>query len=57
LNPDLVGYTFPTWDPHVRLDYLFVPQACVGRVSRCQVFSANEVIEASDHFPLIAELS
>ena len=56
LNPELVGHTFPTWDPHVRLDYLFVPQPCVGRVSRCQVFSANEVREASDHFPLIAEL-
>jgi exodeoxyribonuclease-3 len=57
LNPDLVGHTFPTWDPHVRLDYLFVPQPCAGRVSQCQVFSANEVLEASDHFPLIAELN
>jgi len=57
LNPDQVGYTFPTWDPHVRLDYLFVPGPCINRVSRCQVFSANEVCEASDHFPLIAELS
>jgi len=27
------------------------------RVSRCQVFSANDVREASDHFPLIAELN
>ncbi|MGH9240385.1 MAG: endonuclease/exonuclease/phosphatase family protein [Vicinamibacterales bacterium] len=57
LQPDLVGYTFPTWDPHVRLDYLFVPQPCVSRVTRCQVFSANHVREASDHFPLLAELS
>ena len=57
LNPELVGHTFPTWDPHVRLDYLFVPQPCVGRVSRCQVFSATDVCEASDHFPLLAELS
>ena len=57
LQPDLVGHTFPTWDPHVRLDYLFVPKPCMERVSRCQVFSANEVREASDHFPLIAELN
>lgn len=57
LQPDLVGYTFPTWEPHVRLDYLFVPQPCVGRVIRCQVFSANDVREASDHFPLYAELA
>ncbi len=56
LQPELVGHTFPTWDPHVRLDYLFVPKPCVDRVSRCQVFSANEVREASDHFPLIADL-
>jgi endonuclease/exonuclease/phosphatase family metal-dependent hydrolase len=57
LQPELVGHTFPTWDPHVRLDYLFVPKPCMERVSRCQVFSANEVREASDHFPLIAELN
>ena len=57
LQPDHIGYTFPTSDPHVRLDYLFVPGPCVERVSRCQVFSANEVCEASDHFPLIAELN
>jgi exodeoxyribonuclease-3 len=57
LQPELVGYTFPTWDPHVRLDYLFVPRPCINRVSRCQVFSANEVRDASDHFPLIAELN
>jgi exodeoxyribonuclease-3 len=57
LQPDLVGYTFPTWDPHVRLDYLFVPKPCAPRVARCQVFSATHVLEASDHFPLIAELN
>ena len=57
LQPDLVGYTFPTWDPHVRLDYLFLPKPCVGRVACCQVFSANEAREASDHFPLLAELT
>jgi exodeoxyribonuclease-3 len=57
LQPDLAGYTFPTWEPHVRLDYLFVPKPCAGRVVRCQVFSANRVREASDHFPLFAELA
>jgi endonuclease/exonuclease/phosphatase family metal-dependent hydrolase len=66
LQPDLVGYTFPTWDPHVRLDYLFVPGACVKRVASCKVFTPNAVIgagqatadvrAASDHLPLIAEL-
>jgi exodeoxyribonuclease-3 len=57
LQPDLVGHTFPTWDPHVRLDYLFVPQPYANRVARCQVFSPDGVRDASDHFPLLAELT
>jgi exodeoxyribonuclease III len=56
LQPDLVGYTFPTWDPHVRLDYLFVPQAFAGRVGCCQVVTSEQVRAASDHHPLLAEL-
>jgi len=57
LQPDLVGSTFPTWDPHVRLDYLFVPQAHVERVSRCQVITDDPARGASDHLPLLAELT
>jgi exodeoxyribonuclease-3 len=56
LQPDLVGYTFPTWDPHVRLDYLFVPQPFVDRVTCCKVVTSAEVRVASDHHPLLAEL-
>lgn len=26
LHPDVKGYTFPVWDPHLRLDYIFVPR-------------------------------
>ena len=26
LHPDEKGYSFPVWDPHLRLDYVFVPQ-------------------------------
>jgi exodeoxyribonuclease-3 len=57
LHPDVVGSTFPTWDPHVRLDYLFVPQSSVERVSRCEVVSTAETRAASDHLPLSAELT
>ena len=57
LQPDLVGLTFPTWLPHVRLDYLFVPEPFVTRVTRCQVVTDGIVKEASDHFPLLAELT
>lgn len=57
LQPDVVGYTFPTWDPHVRLDYLFVPSPFADRVPRCDVVTGGAVREASDHHPLVAELA
>jgi len=52
------GYTFPTWDPQVRLDYLFVPASRAASVQSCRVlYDAPRVREASDHFPLLSELS
>jgi exodeoxyribonuclease III len=56
LEPDLVGSTFQTHDPHIRLDYLFVPHDYIGYVRSCSVVSAGPVKEASDHFPLLAEI-
>ena len=55
LHPDLVGNTFPTWDPHARLDYLFVPVSYLGSARACDV-RMNEASDGSDHFPLISEL-
>jgi exodeoxyribonuclease-3 len=52
------GYTFPTWDPHVRLDYLFVPSAFAERVTRCTVLrDAPGAADASDHLPLLSEIT
>ncbi|MEO5824023.1 MAG: endonuclease/exonuclease/phosphatase family protein [Vicinamibacteraceae bacterium] len=51
------GWTFPTWDPHLRLDYVFVPEGDAGRVTRCEVVTDPGVAAASDHLPLIAELA
>jgi exodeoxyribonuclease-3 len=48
------GLTFPTWDPHVRLDYVFVPALHAHRVTSCRVLRTGEAREASDHFPLLA---
>src|SRR5689334_20574783 len=48
------GYTFPTWDPHVRLDYLFTPGPFAGVVKQCEVVRSGPVREASDHFPLLS---
>jgi len=57
LHPDVKGYTFPTWDPHVRLDYVFVPKTFVNRLATCDVITEpNERIRAaSDHCPLNAQ--
>ena len=52
------GPTFPTWDPHIRLDYVFVPKDDVGRIARCEVVTDGvDARAASDHFPLRLELS
>jgi endonuclease/exonuclease/phosphatase family metal-dependent hydrolase len=57
LHPEDLGYTFPTWDPHVRLDFAFLPQQHDGRVSDCRVLTENpKVKDASDHFPLLVTL-
>jgi exodeoxyribonuclease-3 len=52
------GYTFPTWDPHVRLDYLFLPQVFAARLTKCEIVrDAPDVRQASDHFPLLSEIA
>jgi len=57
LHPEDLGYTFPTWDPHVRLDFVFTPEQDEGRVADCRVLTEHpKVKEASDHFPLLAHL-
>jgi exodeoxyribonuclease-3 len=57
LHPAELGYTFPTWDPHVRLDFAFLPRPHEGRVSDCRVLTENpNAKEASDHFPLLVNL-
>jgi endonuclease/exonuclease/phosphatase family metal-dependent hydrolase len=54
LHPGDAGWTFPTWQPHVRLDYLFVPTPHVRRVQSCEVVASDAAREASDHFPLLS---
>jgi endonuclease/exonuclease/phosphatase family metal-dependent hydrolase len=52
------GYTFPVWNPHVRLDYVFTPAAYAARVKSCEVRRTPEVARtASDHYPLLVELT
>jgi exodeoxyribonuclease-3 len=58
LHPDEKGYTFPTWDPHVRLDYVFAPRTFADRLVRCDVITEpkERIRAASDHCPLLTDL-
>lgn len=52
------GYTFPVWNPHVRLDYVFTPSAFASRFTACEVRMTPAVVRtASDHFPLLVDIS
>lgn len=57
IHPDVKGYTFPTWDAHLRLDYIFLPVAFADRLVACQVIDDLDIARrASDHYPLLATL-
>ena len=56
VHPDATGWTMPTWDPHVRLDYVFVPHEFADRILSCDVVASEDAAAASDHFPVIADL-
>jgi exodeoxyribonuclease-3 len=56
MHPSDPGLTLPTGMPQVRLDYLFVPVAQLARVTRCDVVRGGAAQQASDHFPLLAEI-
>jgi endonuclease/exonuclease/phosphatase family metal-dependent hydrolase len=57
LHPNDAGFTFPTWDPHVRLDYAFTPARYAERVVVCEVVRTPDVVrDASDHHPLLLDI-
>jgi exodeoxyribonuclease-3 len=57
LYPKDKGYTFPVWQPHVRLDYLFLPSRYLPQLKSCEVVrDLPSVKNASDHFPLLIQL-
>ncbi len=51
------GHTFPSWDPHLRLDYVFTPAAHRDRIVRCDVVSDPEAPAASDHLPIVVDVN
>jgi len=57
LNTDH-GVTFPAWEPHVRLDYVFTPKEYADKVLNCNVFTEiTEPAKATDHLPLVAKIA
>jgi exodeoxyribonuclease-3 len=53
-HPKTPGFTFPTWDPHVRLDYLFLPSRYMGSLHACEIPEVAGMNDASDHLPLLS---
>ncbi len=61
LHPRAHGYTCATWLPAARVDYAFASPELAPKLHACEVVggharSGGEVVTASDHFPLLAEL-
>ena len=48
------GFTFPTWDPHVRLDYFFLPAKHTTFLKSCEIMDVPGARDASDHLPLMS---
>ena len=58
LHPGMDGYTFPTWSPHVRLDYIFTPERYIDRIAECDVvMTPPSAASASDHYPLFVRVA
>ncbi len=56
LFPNEKGYTFPVWQPHVRLDYIFLPQKFADKLLKFEIVKIPLTEKASDHFPLLFHL-
>ena len=52
------GHTFTARDPHVRLDYAFLPEKFKQNLTKCEVVRNHPALkDASDHLPLLSEIS
>ncbi len=62
LHPRASAFTCPSYQPAVRIDYIFATSELAGRLTRCEVVGRSGELaavarQASDHFPVIAEFS
>ena len=57
LFPSDIGHTFPVYNPHVRLDYVFLPNLYAERLKSIEIIKQPPIVQtASDHYPLLASL-
>jgi len=55
-HADAAGLTLPTPNPHIRIDYMFVPARFSRRIAACDVVAHPQAAAASDHYPVVADL-
>ena len=56
LHPEEDGFTLPSSNPQVRLDYMFVAPTMVDALQECRVVTSPEIAAlASDHLPVLAK--
>jgi endonuclease/exonuclease/phosphatase family metal-dependent hydrolase len=51
------GYTYPADLPWLRIDYAFASADLAPRVEACEMVTSDLATRASDHLPLVVELS
>ena len=56
-HADDPGLTLPTPSPHIRIDFVFTPLAFADRIAACDVVRHPQAAAASDHYPVVADLS
>ena len=51
------GWTYLTWHPWARLDFVLARGDLARRVTSCDVVTGEDALRASDHLPVVAELT
>ncbi|NIK61127.1 endonuclease/exonuclease/phosphatase family protein [Kribbella shirazensis] len=54
VNPGQDGLTHPTDTPAWRIDFIFAGESLADRLRSCQVHAGDDLVPASDHFPVWA---
>jgi len=54
-HPSESGWTYLTWQPWARLDYVLARGGTAERLRSCDVVTSDDALRASDHFPVVAE--